>query len=167
MRELPTVLLESFRRNGRVNAAVLERLTPEDLALDDGRGGWSVGQHLGHLVDFRVGWLTRVSPPHAEGLPELLDGTEERFWLNTTDRARIREAFDQGDAAALAAVQTAYAEDRAFPHAYTSDPAHFLQHILVHDAHHRGQVMSLLRQGGRTTDQMDELETATWPIWRE
>lgn len=166
-RELPAVLLESFRRNGRVNSAMLDAITDDDLDLSDGQGGWNLGQHIGHIGEFRYGWLTRVSPPHAEGLFDLLDGTSEKFWLISRDLGRIREAFDQGDAAALEAVQRAYAEGRGFQHVYESDPAHFLQHIIVHDSHHRGQVMGLLRRGGRSLEQMDALEQATWPIWKE
>ena len=49
-------LLESFRRNARVNQAVLAALTPEDFALSDGRGGWTIERHLRHLAGFRVGW---------------------------------------------------------------------------------------------------------------
>ena len=51
--------------------------------------------------------------------------------------------------------------------AYQSNPAHFLQHTIVHDSHHRGQIMALLRMNGRSQEQMEEIEEATWPIWRE
>ena len=49
---------------------------------------------------------------------------------------------------------------------YRSDPAHFLMHTIVHDSHHRGQILSLIRQGGRTPEQMDALDSH-WAIWRE
>ena len=39
-------------------------------------------------------------------------------------------------------------------------------HTIVHDSHHRGQILSLIRQGGRTAEQMDALD-AYWAIWRE
>lgn len=38
---------------------------------------------------------------------------------------------------------------------------------IVHDAHHRGQIMALLRQSGRGAEERERLEQATWPIWRE
>ena len=166
MKELPAILLESFRRGGRVNAAMMDAITDADLNPDDGQGGWNVGQHIGHIAEFRYGWLTRISPPHAEELFDLLDGTEEKFWLISRDLGRIREAFDQGDAAALEAVQSAYVKGRNFTVAYTSDPAHFLQHIIVHDSHHWGQIITLLRRNGWTKERLEELEEATWPVWR-
>lgn len=155
---VPAVLLESFARNGRVNIAVLDALTPADLALSDGPGGNSVADLLAHMAGFRRGWLSRLSPGHAEALAEVTPDT---------DLDRLGLAFTQGDQAALRAVQVAVAEARPFELAYPTDPAHFLLHAMIHDAHHRGQIMTLLRQHGRTAEQLDGLEEATWPIWRE
>ena len=168
MTELPDILLDSFARNGRVNAALLSSLTEADLDLWDNAGGWTVGQHLGHLAGFRKGWLSEISPPHAEALHYVISASQATgaFWLSTRDLHDIAAAFAAGDAAALSAVQEALAQGRSFVGVYESNPAHFLQHILVHDAHHRGQIMTLLRRGGRSAEQMDELDSATWPEWK-
>jgi uncharacterized damage-inducible protein DinB len=169
MSELPAVLAESFARNGRVNAALLAHLTEPDLDLWDQSGGWTVGQHLGHLAGFRKGWLSEISPRHAEELRYIVSASQATgaFWLSTRDLSEIAAAFTAGDAAALGAVQDALATGRSFEGVYESHPAHFLQHILVHDAHHRGQVMTLLRRGGRSKEQMDELDDVTWTVWKE
>jgi uncharacterized damage-inducible protein DinB len=152
------VLLDSFSRNGRVNAALLSALTPPDLALSDGPEGNGVGELLAHMAGFRRGWLGRVSSSHAEHLAKVEDdaGLDE-----------LKAAFTAGDQAVLDAVQAAYSQDTKFERAYVSDPAHFLLHTLIHDSHHRGQIMTLLRQNGRNAEQMEALEEATWPIWRE
>lgn len=162
----PTLVLEAFDRNGEVNAALLASLSEADLELTDGRGGWTVGQHLGHLADFRYGWLSRISPPHAEGLPSVIEGDDEGFWLTTRSLADLATAFTAGDAAARTAVLDALEEGRTFEHAYRSHPAHFLVHTVVHDAHHRGPVLGLLRAAGRTPEQVEGLEDAMWPVWR-
>ena len=168
---IPDLLLESFHRNGRVNQALLAALTPADLSLSDGRGGWTVGQHLGHLAYFRPGWLSLISPADAQGLPEVVSGDWQHFELSA-DLPTLAGAFRLGDEAALRAVQTALEEGRTFPDphgegTYQAHPAHFLQHIIVHDSHHRGQVMGLLRQGGRSAEDMDQLDSPLWAIWRE
>ncbi len=126
-----------------------------------------VGQNLGHSAEFRYEWLSLISPEHAESIPIVLEGTEENFWLSAKSVAELALAFSVGDERAVAAVVAALDEGRFFSRAYERHPAHFLQHILVHDAHHRGHVMSLLRAGGRTQEEMGALEQATWPIWRE
>ena len=97
--------------------------------------------------------------------------TGQKFDLTERDLSKLADAFRLGDEAALRAVQSALAEGRTYPDphgegTYQSNPAHFLQHIIVHDSHHRGQVLSLLRLGGRTPEQMDALDDH-WAIWRE
>jgi uncharacterized damage-inducible protein DinB len=161
------LLLESFGRNGRVNEAVLNAISESDLTFSDGQGGWSIGQHLGHLAEFRYGWLSLISPEHAKGIPSVLEGNEQDFHLSAQSIEELARAFSIGDEAAKTAVLAALSEGRSFKRAYESHPAHFLQHILVHDAHHRGQVMSLLRKNGRTAEEMEGLEEATWPVWRK
>ena len=161
------LLLESFGRNAQVNNAVLNALTEADLALSDGQGGWNIGQHLGHLAEFRYGWLSFISSSHAKDIPSVVEGDANGFDLTTQDLDDIKQAFTAGDAAALEAVMGALGENRAFTGAYKSHPAHFLQHIIVHDSHHRGQIMSLLRRGGWTREHLSALEDATWTVWNE
>jgi uncharacterized damage-inducible protein DinB len=167
---VPELLLESYARNGRVNAAVLDALTEADLDLSDGRGGWNVGQHLGHLARFRKGWLGNLSPTHAEAVPQVTQSGEGGLELTTRDLQEIAAALGAGDAAARQAVEDALRDGRVFEDPwdqkeYQGHPAHFLQHIIVHDSHHRGQIMALLRLGGRSKEQLDALEETTWPIW--
>ena len=65
------IVFESFDRNARVTRALLDTLTMEDLNHSDGVGGFSVGQHLADIVEFRPGWLSRVSPEHAAKVPNV------------------------------------------------------------------------------------------------
>lgn len=161
------LVLESFDRNGRVNRAVLASLKMSDLEQNDGAGGWKIGQLLAEMAEFRYGWLKRVSPKHAESVPSVADGDETGFWLTAKSIEELQQAFDGGDAAAREAVVSAVDEGRKFEGVYESHPAHFLQHTIVHDSHHRGQIMTLLRQNGKPAQAREQLENETWPIWRE
>jgi uncharacterized damage-inducible protein DinB len=154
---VPDLLVESFARNGWVNAAMLDALNPADLALEDAPEGNSIGELLAHMAGFRRGWLENISPPHAEGLSKV---------DKVADLDTLRVAFASGDAAALKAVYDALQDGRSFGGAYQSNPAHFLQHTIVHDSHHRGQITTLLRQSGWTKERLEALEEATWPVWR-
>lgn len=161
---VPELILESFSRNARVNTTVLDHLSDADLNISDGQGGMSVVEQLAHMAGFRKDWLNEISPAHADAIDFELGPNNT---LVTRDLGELRRAFTEGDAAVLAAVEAALSEHRNFEGQYESHPVHFLQHTLVHDAHHRGQLMTLLRQGGHTAEQMSALESATWPIWRE
>lgn len=163
--QIDTILL-AFERNSRVNAAMLAGIDDNDLAFA-AAGSWSIGKHLCHLASFRYGWLTVVSPEHAGTLTPIIEYREDDFTPLAQHVDEISNAFRDGDAAVLAAVNLALAEGRRFDKAYGSHPTGFLVHVLIHDAHHRGQVMSLLRQSGRTKHDMELLEEASWPIWRE
>lgn len=161
------LILESFARNGRVNRALLATLEMSDLEHDDGAGGWNIGQLLAEMAEFRYGWLKRVSPDHATSVPSVADGNQSTFWLIAKSIGELQQAFDAGDAAVREAVVRAVKEGRKFEGAYESHPAHFMQHTIVHDSHHRGQIMTLLRQAGRPPAERQRLEEETWPIWRE
>ncbi|MBX3143300.1 MAG: hypothetical protein KF813_06075 [Trueperaceae bacterium] len=160
------LLFESFDRNARVNRAILSTLTMEDLLLGEEQGGFNVGQHLADSVGFRPGWLSRVSPNHAASIPNVIDD-DSPTWLGISSIAELQAAFDAGDAAIKAAVLDAVNEGRSFEAAYRSHPAHFIQHCLVHDTHHRGQVLTLLRQAGRPEELREKLSDENWSVWRE
>ena len=162
----PGLLFDAFDRNAEVNAALLAALTDADLQVPDGRGGWTVGKHLGHLAEFRSGWLSYIAPAHAEGIPSVIEGGETDFVLTVSTVAELAEAFRAGDAAARAAVLESLDAGRSFERVYTSHPAAFLLHTVVHDAHHRGQVLASLRAAGRTQAWLDAVDDATWSVWR-
>lgn len=159
------LIFEAFDRNARVTRALLATLSMEDLDHSDGVGGYSVGQHLADIVDFRPGWLSRVSPAHAETVPDVTGDTPN--WLTIGSIAELQAAFYAGDEAIKEAVLDAVREGRSFEKAYRSHPAQFMVHTIVHDSHHRGQIVALLRQAGRPADVRKELEDSTWAIWRE
>lgn len=161
-----THVFEAFERNARVNRAVLATLDMPMLDVDDGVGGFSIGQHLADVVSFRRSWLERVAPDHAARVPDPID-MNSPTWLAASTIAELQAAFDVGDAAVRAAVLDAASAGRRFEGVYETHPAHLMLHCIVHDAHHRGQIMALLRQSGRSAQERERLEEATWPIWRE
>ena len=116
------------------------------------------------------GWLADMSPDYFASSKALAGGTFIWAW-HTTDREAIRAMFRAGDEAAVQAVEAHLASGEPFadPHGvgtYPSSPAFFLLQNIVHDSHHRGQILALLRQSGRSQEQLDRLEEH-WDIWRE
>ena len=160
------LLLESFDRNSRVTRALLGTLTMEDLNHEDGVGGFSVGQHLADIVSFRRDWLSRVAPAYAERARNVI-ADDSPTWLGVSSIEELQAGFDEGDRAMKAAVLDAVAEGRGFVGDDETHPAHLMQHCIVHDSHHRGQILALLRQAGRPADVREELEEVSWAIWRE
>ena len=164
------LLLESFRRNARVTEFLLNSMSDEDLTFSDSKGGMTVAHMLSHMGTSRGGWLADMSPEYAASTKALTDGKFIWEW-QTTDRGAIKAMFKAGDEAAIQAVQAHLASGQPFADprnmgTYQSNPAHFLLQNIVHDSHHRGQIIALLRQNGYSTEQLDKLEEH-WDIWRE
>ncbi|GGL85367.1 damage-inducible protein DinB [Deinococcus aerolatus] len=166
----PTLLYEAFRRNGHVNAFLLDELTDADLARSDSHGGMTVAQMFSHMGASRGGWLQEMSPTHAASTLTLTGGESIWGW-HATDRATLRAMLTAGDEAALQAVRAhvdsgePFADPRGVD-TFASHPAHFLLYMIVHDANHRGQIVALLRQSGRSPERLDRLEQQ-WDIWRK
>lgn len=164
--ELLRIPFESFERNARVNRLTLATITSADLPYSDGFGGFSIGQHLADCILFRPGWLREVAPRYVGTLEDLYE-PDSPTWLASDDIDTLQAAFEAGDAAVKAAVLEAVADGRTFENAYRSHPVHFIQHCIVHDSHHRGQVLALLRQAGRSKEEREALEGPSWAVWRE
>lgn len=161
------LLIEAFRRNARVNEALLDALSPPDLILSDRAGGMSVGQHLEHLIGGRKLYLKRVGSRHAEQITVTTEEGDQAFWTVTLSLEQMRSALAEADQAVIQAVEGAENGEESFQRHFASHPAHLLTLTLVHDAGHRAQITALLRQGGWTAAKLDRLAGHIWPVWRE
>lgn len=164
-----TLTLEAFALNARVNDFLIGRLTPDDLNVSDGRGGMTVARMLSHMGASRGGWLLEMAPGFAASTLALTGGENPWRW-HTTDPALLRAMLRAGDEAAIQAVQAHAASGTPFadPHGvgtFHTCPALFLTYMTVHDAGHRGQIVTLLRHAGASPERLDDLEDA-WNIWR-
>jgi uncharacterized damage-inducible protein DinB len=159
------LVFEAFDRNAEVNRATLATLDMQALNHGDGVGGYNVGQHLADIVGFRREKVEAVALAHAERVPDVIDASAPT-WLAVASIDELQAAFDAGDAAMRDAVQEAVEAGRRFEALYASHPAHLLVHCIVHDAHHRGQILALLRQAGRSADERNRLEDETWSAWK-
>lgn len=159
------VVLESFSRNARVNRSLLGALTSEHLDLRDPAGGWTIGQHLCDMIDFRRSWMETIAPEQAEKVTYLHQVLENNdFAPRTKDLQEIQQILDQADAQSLEAVQQKLSSNTGFEKVYETHPLMFLQHALVHDAHHRGQILMVLRMNGTPWAESDG---PMWAPWRE
>jgi uncharacterized damage-inducible protein DinB len=164
------LLLEAFSRNARVTEFLLNAMSDEDLGRSDGKGGMTIAHMLSHMGISRGGWLADMSPEYAASTKALTGGKPLWEW-HTSDRSSIKAMFKAGDEAAIQAVKAHLASGEPFADpwkvgTYQSNPAHFLLQNIVHDSHHRGQIIALLRQSGYSKEQLDNLEEH-WDIWRE
>ncbi len=134
---------KAWQANTRINRTLLEHLTPDMVTAQTPGGGWTVAQHIAEFVGTPKHFGTKFAKARLEPLPNLYDEEAEGF-VAETDLGRIREVAQQTADAVLDAAETA--DDTGdLPH--TSLDA-YLIHMMVHDAHHRGQVLLALKTSG-------------------
>lgn len=153
----------AWERNLAVNRALVRHLEPAMLTACSPGGGPSVAQHLAHMVATVKFWGNRIDPDRMATLPDLFFGEPESGepgGLDTeSDLARIEAIWLRTGEAALAAARSHPAGASESPHA---DAAACLVHMLVRDAHHRGQILLALKVAGHALPSGE----AMWGPWR-
>ena len=149
---------EAWQANTRVNRALLEHLIPDMVAAQTSGGGYTVAQHIAEIVATPKQWGTKLAKAKLEPLPNLYEDNDEAF-IAETDLTRIREVARQTADAVLEAAETAEGKGD-LPH--TSLDA-YLIHMMVHDAHHRGQVLLALKTSGFPLPSDDVM----WGPWKD
>ena len=153
----------AWQANLKVNQILLEHLTPEMLGVRTPGGGYSVAQHLAHIVGVTKYWGAQLNE-ELETLPNLFTMREDlaeedpQAFIPETDLARIKDVLAQ----TAAAVQEAVAGGNIGTSPYPSADA-YLIHMLVHGAHHRGQILLALKTSGYSLPDED----AMWRPWKE
>jgi uncharacterized damage-inducible protein DinB len=148
----------AWASNRRINDALLHHLTPEMLHVQTPGGGYTVAQHLAHMVGTLKYWTSNLDQNAVKPIEDLFDPNTEAF-IPETDLARIRRIWHETLSVALE-VATHATTTGDLPHATT---AQFLTHMLVHDAHHRGQILLAFKTNGFALPNED----AIWGPWRE
>ena len=149
---------EAWQANTRVNRTLLEHLTPDMVAAQTPGGGWTVAQHIAEIVATPKHWGTKFAKAKLEPLPNLYEDDDEAS-IAETDLTHIREVARQTADAVLEAAETAEGKGD-LPH--TSLDA-YLIHMMVHDAHHRGQVLLALKTSGFPLPGDDVM----WGPWKD
>ena len=126
-------------------------------------GGYSVAQHLAHIVGvtkYRGAQLNEEleTLPNLFTIREDLAEEDPRAFIPETDLARIKDVLAQ----TATAVQKAVADGNTGTSPYPSADA-YLIHMMVHDAHHRGQILLALKTSGYPLPDED----AMWQPWKE
>ncbi len=148
---------EVWHANLSVNAALLEHLVPDMLEAKTPGGGYTVAQQLAHITGTVKYWGMLLDEKRLDKLPDLYDTDADDF-VAETDPARIREVMDQTARTALEAAENANDKGN-LPHPSIEA---YLIHMMVHDAHHRGQILLALKTAGHPLPDEDAL----WGPWR-
>ncbi len=136
----------AWNTNNAVNAVLLEHLTPDMLNAITPGGGYTVAQHLAHMVECTKGWGMQLETENLEKLPDLYSNydTDTGMFDAEMNLEQIKSVMTQTKSLVLETAKNAVSKGN-LPH---SSPAQFLMHMAMHDAHHRGQILLALKTNG-------------------
>ncbi|MEX2540463.1 MAG: DinB family protein [Trueperaceae bacterium] len=149
----------AWQANDEVNGALIEHLDAAMLQARTPGGGMTVAEHLAHITGTVKHWGMELKPDRLAELPDLAERVGDQ-WIPETDTGRIGQVARETRTVALAEAVNAPAGERGeLPHA---SPEMYLIHMLVHDAHHRGQILLALKTSGHALPD----EESMWHPWR-
>ena len=132
-------ILQAYSASARINQSLVERLAPAVWrAKPPAKGQRTIAALVAHLHNCGLRYLTRTDP--GVKVPAELD-------RHRVTQAQAAKALGAKRRAVLAVVGKALKENRRIvgsPH----DAVGYLTHYMIHDAHHRGQMVQLARELG-------------------
>ncbi len=148
---------EAWQINEGMNKILLEYLTPEMLALQTPSKDWSVAGYLAHLAAGKKWWVSHLAEEQAGGLPNLYEETTGKI-IAEKNLARIKDVFGQTSKTILETVENATDKGKL---PYPSTDVYLIQQM-IHDGHHRGQILLALRTAGYTPPSDDDFWGGWW-----
>ncbi|HST12554.1 MAG TPA: DinB family protein [Terriglobales bacterium] len=144
--DFPQSMLETYAVNDRMNQMVLEHLDPRAWRAQlPGGKGRTIAAIFAHVHNIRCKWL-RLSAPHLKA-PRRLDRSR-------CTQVQARRALAESAAACSRMLKEALSQRRVkkfhrdgWARPWSPGAAMFA-YMIVHDAHHRGQVCMLAHQMG-------------------
>lgn len=158
---------DAWTSNVRVNRVLLDHLTPEMLEAQTPGGGYTVARHLAHIINTVQYWGSLRDKDRFEALPSAVLNYDEATGNVEVEKdlGRIGSVQRETEETALDAA-TIEPEGVALPPGEWESPHAtadaYLIHMMVHDAHHRGQILLALKTNGHLLPDED----AMWGPWR-
>lgn len=149
---------EAWITNEGMNQILLAYLTPEMLSVQTSNKEWSVAGYLAHLAISKKWWGKHINETQASLLPSLFSKTQDSV-IASTDLTQIKDVFEQTSKVIFEIAETATTKGN-LPYASLEV---FLIQQMIHDGHHRGQILLLLRSAGFTPPDDDDFWGGWWP----
>jgi len=147
---------DAWLANNKVNTVLLEHLTPEMLLVQTPAGGYTIAQHLADMANAPKYWASKTGNEAIAALGNLYDENTEEF-IPEMNLERIRQVFQ--DTSKVIARELDNDDGSKLVHKSIES---YMIHMLVHDAHHRGQILVTLKVAGFSIPDED----AVWMPWK-
>jgi uncharacterized damage-inducible protein DinB len=157
MMSVSECVIEAWQINEGMNKILLEYLTPEMLAVQTPSKDWTVAGYLVHLAASKKWWGSHLSEEQVGSLPNLYEETSGKI-IAEKNPARIKDVFEQTSRIILETAENATDKGKL---PYPSIDVYLIQQM-IHDGHHRGQILLALRSAGYTPPNDDDFWGGWW-----
>jgi uncharacterized damage-inducible protein DinB len=156
-KDLLEQILNCWRVNNRVNLLLLRGIPEKGfLAVPLASRGRNVAQQFAHLHKARYAWLKFNAPDLLKNVP--------RFGRAAApSRAQLIAAFRATEKPVEALLHRTLAEGGKIK-MFKKRPVRWIVYMMVHDAHHRGQIALALKQNGMRLSEKIAIH-ALWGTW--
>ncbi len=148
--------LSTWRVNNNTNLLLLDSISKKGLLLEPGGPrARNIAQIFAHLHHARIGWVRWQEPSAVAHLT--------RFQKKTVpSRAELKRALKDSAQMVEAFMQRAFSGQARIKW-FRKQPVRFMTYLIMHEAHHRGQIAYVLKISGMRLP--TEVAGRLWAIW--
>lgn len=136
-------LLETWEINQKMNQFLIQGIKEEYLSDRPVSKGRSVGEQFTHIHNVRLMWIK-------VGGPELLDSQKKFEKEEGISRNAIIDGLQKSSEAITKLLQNSFTAGKI--KGFKPHPEAFLGYLIAHEAHHRGQIIMILKENGHMPD---------------
>jgi len=136
-------LIETWEINQKMNQLLIEGIKEEYFPDRSVAKGRSVGEQLTHIHNVRLMWIKVAAP-------ELLESQKKFEKEETITKQSLADELKKSSKAITSILENGFATGKI--KGFKPHPEAFLGYMIAHEAHHRGQIIMVLKENGHIPD---------------
>lgn len=147
-------LIETWHINARICAYLLAAIPTARLDEKLNGKGRSIGEQFAHIHNVRLMWLKSANPALLEGI----------LPLDKENLSREKIEFALSQSAEAVAILLSQSIETGKIKGFKPHVTAFVGYLTAHEAHHRGQILLMLKAAGHPVDKKTQFGMWEWGV---